>query len=253
MKKNNCVAQMLKNILKILSIFILGVLGGIFANQFLMPYLIKVPFFSNFYNYIEPAPIYINKTEKIIIQENIALRNAIEKVEKSVIGVKTTTKKGKSLEGSGLILTSDGLAITLAELAPKDGNTALYFEGKKLNYKIIKRDLEENLALIKIDGNNLPTAGFGNLDKLKLGERVFLVGAMFEGSGVEDIKKIANEGIIKYIENNSIQTNVFEKRAQGSALFDIEGNFLGLNQTAQHVGEEITTIPVSKVKQFANL
>lgn len=237
---------MLKNILKIVGIFILGILGGIFGSQILWPYFVEVPLF---YKYgLETSPIYINKTEKIVIQENVALKSAVEKVEKAVIGVQTVTKKGKILEGSGLILTSDGLAITLADLVPKGGDFNFSFEGKEVKYQILKRDLEENLALIKLEENNLATVSFGNFDKIKLGERIFLVGVIFEK---EEIKKFTNEGIIKYFSQNLIQTNIFEKRAPGSALFDIEGNVLGLN----YLDEEgkVNAIPVSNLRKFANL
>ncbi len=237
---------MLKKILKIIGIFILGIFGGIFADQILWPYFVERPLF---YQYrLEPNPIYINKTEKIIIQENIALKNAIEKVEKTALGVRTENKKGKFLEGSGLILTSDGLSVTLADLVPKGGNFNFFFEGKKVKAQILKRDLKENLALIKIGENNLPTSGFGNLDKIKLGERVFLVETIFEK---EKPKKMANEGIIKYLDENSIQTNIFEKKAAGSPLFDIEGNALGLNQVNEN--GEVVAIPISKLRKFANL
>jgi serine protease Do len=233
-----------QTILKLIGVFILGILGGIFGSQILGPYLVEVPFF---YLYREPPPIYINKTEKIIIQENTALINAIEKVEKAIIGVKAVTKKGRVLEGSGLIMTSDGLAVTLADLVPQGANFSFYFEGKKLEYQILKRDSKKNLALIKIEENNMPTASFGNFDKTKPGERVFLVGTIFEK---EEPKKITNEGIIKYFGDDLIQTNIYEKRAAGSALFDIEGRVLGLNQTTD---EEVSAIPISKLKEFANL
>jgi S1-C subfamily serine protease len=247
---------MLKNIFKIFGVFILGVLGGIWGSQILQPYLLEQFFF---YKYGLPSPpIYINKTEKIVIQENVALKNAVEKIEKAVIGVKTITKKGKILEGSGLILTSDGLVITLAHLVPKGGDFNFYFDGKEVKYQILKRDLKENLALIKFEENGLPTAGFGNLEKLKLGERAFLVGVIFApvrdgvSNGVkEEARKFTNEGIVKYFEENSIETNISEKRASGSILFDIEGNILGLNYLDQE--GRVMTIPVSKLRKFANL
>lgn len=237
---------MLKNILKIIGIFILGIWGGIFGSQILWPFFVEVPLF---YKYgLESSPIYINKTEKIVIQENVALKNAIEKVEKVVIGVRTVTKKGKVLEGSALILTSDGLAITLADLVPKGGDFNFYFEGKKLKYQILKRDLKKNLALIKLEENNLPTASFGNFEKIKLGERVFLIGVIFEK---EQPKKLTNEGLIKYFSQNLIQTNIFEKGAAGSALFDIEGNILGLNYIDET--REVSAILVTNLRKFANL
>ncbi|MBU4299092.1 serine protease [Patescibacteria group bacterium] len=230
---------MLKNIFKIIGIFVLGILGGILGGIFAQN--------SFFYKYNpEPAPVYINKTEKIVIQENIALKNAIGKVEKTVIGIRTETKKGKFLEGSGLILTSDGLFVTLAELVPKGGSFNFFFEGKKVKAQILTR--KEDLALIQLEEKNLPTASFGNLAQIKLGERVFLVGVIFEK---EEPKKMVNEGIIKYVNENLIQTNIFEKKAAGSPLFDIEGNTLGLNYVSET--GEVRTIPISKIRKFANL
>lgn len=237
---------MLKNILKIFGIFILGILGGILGSQILEPYLFEQFFF---YKYGLPSPpVYINRTEKIIIQENVAIINAVEKVKKAVIGVKTVTQKGEILEGAGLILTSDGLAITLADLVPKGGDFDFYFDKEKLKYQILKRDLKENLALIKLEGKNLPTVSFGNLEKLKLGERVFLIGVIFEK---EEPRKFTNEGIVKYFEENSIETNIFEKKAAGSCLFDIEGNVLGLNELNKE--GEVSAIPVTNLRKFTNL
>ena len=110
----------MKTLLKILAIFILGIFGGIFADQILWPYFVEKPLF---YQYrLEKNPIYVTEKKEIRIQENTALTDAIEKVEKAVIGVRTKTGSGKFLAGSGLILTSDGLVVTLADLVPQGSN-----------------------------------------------------------------------------------------------------------------------------------
>ncbi len=84
------------------------------------------------------------------------------------------------------------------------------------------------------------------MGKLKLGERVFLVGTEFEKQGV---KKIVNEGIVKSFDEESIETNISEKNTlSGSSLFDIEGNVLGLN-TIDTTGNVIS-IPITKIKEF---
>lgn len=238
---------MLKNIFKILAIFIIGMGGGIFADQILWPYFVERPLF---YQYrLEQAPIYLTERKEIYIQENLALKNAIEKVEKSVVGVRTKTKTGKILEGSGLILTTDGLLVTLAELVPS-GSVFNFFVDKELSsFQILKREPKENLALIKLEKTNLPTVGFADLEKLKLGERVFLVGAVFEKA---EIKKVVNEGIVKSFDQNSIETNIFEKNIlAGSPLFDIEGKVLGINLIDKE--GKVITIPISQIRKFAGL
>lgn len=235
---------MLKNILKALIIFIIGIAGGIFADQIFWPYFVERPLF---YQYrLEQSPVYVTERKEVTVQENVALRNAIEKVEKVVVALRTKTKAGKVIEGSGLVVTSDGLVVTLADLVPADSNFSFFWEGKSLSFQILKRDLQANLALIKIGETNLPTTGFANLEKIRLGERVFLVGIIFERGNPQ---RIVNEGIIKSLDENLIKTNIFEKTTlAGSPLFNIEGNVLGLN-TIDKEGKVIT-IPISKIKKF---
>jgi len=238
----------LKNTLKVIGIFILGVFGGIFADQILWPYFIERPLF---YQYrLEQSPVYVTERKEITVRENVALSNAVEKVEKVVIGVRTEGKTGKILEGSGLIVTSDGLVVTLAELVPQGSTFSFFVDGKLVSFQILKRDLKENLALVKVEKANLPTVGFANLEKIKLGERVFLVGLIFENQKITPPGLVVNEGIIKSFNENLIQTNITEEIfLQGSPLFNIEGEVLGIN-TIDKDGKVIT-IPVSKIKTFA--
>lgn len=237
---------MIKNLLKILLFFVLGIFGGIFADQILWPFFVERPLF---YQYrLEKNPIYLTETKEITIQENVAMTDAIEKVERVVIGVKTKTKAGKNLEGSGLILTSDGLAVTLAELVPQGSTFSFFVDGELTAAQILKRDLKENLALIKIEKTNLSTVGFFNFEKLKLGERVFLIGVIPPPNGGWTV----NEGIVKNFNADSVETNIFEKSAiSGSPLFDIEGNVLGLNKI--NSAGEIISIPITKIKSFSGL
>jgi len=237
---------MSKNILRILGFFAVGMTGGIFGQQVLWPYFVERPFFEK---YGLSQPVYVTEIKEVIIQENVALENAIEKNEKIVVGIKTKTPNGEILEGSGLIVTSDGLIITLADLVPKGSAFYFFVEQKPVSYQILKRDLENNLALIKLEKTSLPTASFADLDKIKLGQRVFLVGAIFEGSTTQSS---VNEGIIKNFDENSINTYIVEKNTlSGSTLFNIEGEVLGIN-TINPEGI-IITIPISIIKTFTGL
>lgn len=233
----------MKNILKFLAIFILGIFGGIFGSQILWPLLVERPLFYQ-YN-LGQNPVYVTEKKEVIIQENTALADAIDKVGGVAVGVKTKNSQGKTVEGSGLILTSDGLAVTLADLVPQ-GSTLVFVAGEQVSFQILKRDLKTNLALIKLEKKDLPTAGFADPDKVKLGERVFLVGTVFDKAVIAEA---VNEGVVKKISGDSIETNIIEKsNLAGSPLFDIEGNVLGLN-TVDKDGR-VASIPISKIKSF---
>jgi S1-C subfamily serine protease len=237
---------MAKNILKIIAFFIIGMAGGIFSTQIFWPYFVERPLF---YKYgLEQTPVYVTERKEVTIQENTALQDAIEKTEKTVVGIKTQLKNGIILEGSGLIVSSDGLIVTFAGLVPQGAQINLFWEGKTPSYQILKRDLKENLALIKMENSsNVSTPGFADLDKIKLGERVFLLGIIFEKDG--SLNKITNEGIIKTFDDNLIQTNIFEKNTLlGSPLFDIEGKVLGLN-TIDKEGK-VAAVSIKKIRTF---
>ena len=68
---------MFKNILKILAVFIVGTAGGVFADKILL----------NRYK-AEQGPVYVTEKKEVTnyIQENIALREAAEKVGKIQYG-----------------------------------------------------------------------------------------------------------------------------------------------------------------------
>jgi len=217
-------------------------IGGIFSSQILWPYFVED-------QSLEQGPVYLTETKQIYIQENVALVNAIEKAEKTVVAVKTQAQTGKILQGSGLIVTSDGLMVTLAELVPYGSSFGFFVDDKQVSFQILKRDLKENLALIKILDSSSATASFARLEKLKMGERVFLIGAVFEE---ETPSKLVNEGIVKAFDENLIQTSIIESSLlAGSPLFNIEGEILGIN-TIDSEGR-VDTIPVSKIRAFVGM
>jgi S1-C subfamily serine protease len=240
----------LKKIFYLFIIFLIGMGGGIFAEEIFWPYFVERPLF---YQYrLDKNPIVVKETQKIVIQENTALKEAIQKVDKVVIGVQTLTSEGKLLEGSALILTNDGLALTLAELVPLNSKARFFSQEGELEFQILKRDPKENLILLKIKGTGFSTAGFGDLEKLKIGERVFLLGVVFEQGRTIKIKKIVNEGIIKTFNENLIQTNIKENfKVKGSPLFDIEGKVLGINLINKE--GQVEAIPITKIRSFTGI
>jgi len=235
---------MLKNIFRIIVIFVIGMVGGIFADQILWPYLGEDPFF---YEYQQAkVPVSLIEKNEITIQENVALQEAVERVEKAVVGIRTKTKDGKTISGSGIVVTSDGLIVTLAELVPREGDFVFFVDGKTPDWQILKRDVKNNLVLIKVEEKDLATVGFADFNGLKLGERVFLVGVIFPES--EPIK-IVNEGIVKYLTEDYIRTNIFENNTlTGSPLFNIKGELLGLNTIDSQA--RVTAIPINTIREF---
>lgn len=232
---------------KFFFILIAGALGGVVFQALILPYLATKDYFKEFgfVKILTEREVNIYPTDEVIIQENTALQKAVERVDKVVVGVRAQSKQGKITEGSGLILTTEGDVVTLGDILPKGYDFSFFWEGEKLPFKI--SEVGENLVKVKIEKTNLPTVPFADLEKIKLGQRVFLVGIIFEKG---QPRKIVNEGIIKTFDENFIRTNIFEKSTlAGSPLFDIEGNVLGLN-TIDREGKVIT-ISIKKIKEFS--
>ena len=225
---------MTKKIFRVLAFFLLG-LGGGLASQFLFPYIFKTSLVS------------IVRKEEVRIEENTALQNAVDKMGNTIVGIKTKLGTGSLIQGTGLILSSDGLILTLADLIPQGNIFSIFLNDKEeTRYQVLKRDFKNNLALIKIEEKDLPSAPFADFEKIKLGERVFLIGAVFDKG---KLTKEVNEGVIKGITDSYLKTNMQESYLlEGSPLFNIEGKLLGLN----YINEKgmVLSIPVSKIREF---
>lgn len=234
----------------IVGILLLGALGALLFNVFVMPYLLTDSYFEKFQfvKDFKNGKIVINSKEQIYIQENVALENAIEKVSKSVVAIQVTTSTGSSYFGSGLIITSDGSIVTLASLTPKGSKFNIFINGEKTDFKVQKTDYKNNLTLIKIEQNNLPTVGFASFDKIKLGQRVFLTA--FSSTKITD--RLANEGIVKSFNEDIIKTNISEKSIiTGSPLFNIYGELVGLNYIDSD--NKVSAVPINTIKTFLEL
>lgn len=79
--------------------------------------------------------------------------------------------------GSGVIISKDGYIVTNNHVV--DGATEITVtlnDRKNYKAKIIGTDVNTDLAIIKIDGNNLPVMSIGNSDDVHLGQWVLAIG-----------------------------------------------------------------------------
>lgn len=235
-------------IVRVVFIFILGLMGGIFGSQILWPLLVERPLF---YRYrLEQAPTYTTQRNEIVVQENVALVQALDQAKKKIVGIRAVTGTGRVILGSGLILTSDGFVVTLNDLVPQGAAVSFMLDGQEVSYEILKRDIKNNLALIKLQKAGLSTAGFADGESLKLGQRVFFAALAVGGKGEEFSETLlANEGVIRTITEDAIETNIFEDSlVRGSPLFTIDGHIVGLT-TLDRTGR-VVAVPSTVIRQF---
>lgn len=234
---------MLKRIFAVLFIFFIGAIGGLWSQAFLLPYIAANPEFKDmqFVKDWNSRTTIVNQTSEVIINQDEAVERGIETARNIVVGVRSTA----GTAGSGLIVTSDGLIVTWASFVPAGFTATVLFEnGESFPAQVIKRDLVNNLALLKIEKSGLHTTRFS--DDVRIGNRVFLVGMLFEVNGVQ---ATANEGIITVVNETIIQTNISERSIlDGSSLFDIEGRVVGL--TYMNREGKVSAISFNVLREF---
>lgn len=144
--------------------------------------------------------------------------------------VQTPKKEGS---GSGVIISSDGYIVTNNHVVDgADELTVTMNDNKEYSARIIGTDKTTDLALIKIDGKNLPTLPIGDSDKLKVGEWVLAVGNPFNlnstvTAGIISAKarSLGANGIESFIQTDA----AINAGNSGGALVNTQGELVGIN------------------------
>lgn len=245
---------MSKFVYYILGIFFVGMIGGVFGSQIVWPLLVERPLF---YKYkLSQTPTYITETKEVFIQENVALKESIEKVKDTVVAVRSKNLAGRVREGSGLILTSDGLILTLNELLPRGGEFVFIVANAKepAKYQILKRDPKNNLALVKLELDGLPVVEFSQPEDIWLGKRIFALQAYAKAieANANSFGRVfkVSEGIVSSLSQELIESTIISE-FRGAPVFDVTGNLIGLSYTSSD--NKLMIIPVTILKSFAGL
>ncbi|PTW51267.1 MULTISPECIES: Do family serine endopeptidase [Rhodovulum] len=135
--------------------------------------------------------------------------------------------------GTGFIVSQDGKIVTNAHVVDgADSVTVTLSDGRSFDGKVLGADTASDIALVSIDGQNLPHVDFGSSDALKVGQPVVAMGNPF-GLGqtvtsgiVSALGRDINSGPF----DNFIQTDAaINKGNSGGPLFNEEGEVVGIN------------------------
>ncbi len=158
--------------------------------------------------------------------------------------VQTPKREGA---GSGVIISSDGYIVTNNHVVEgADELTVTLDDNREFSARIIGTDKTTDLALIKIDGKDLPTLTIGDSNELKVGEWVLAVGNPF------NLKSTVTAGIVSAkartigVSPNSVESFIQTDAAinagnSGGALVNTKGELVGINamlvsQTGSYAG-----------------
>jgi len=138
--------------------------------------------------------------------------------------------------GTGFVISPDGYIVTNNHVIEEVDSIRVAFEsGKEYDAEIIGADPRSDLALLKVEADNLPTVKLGRSDRLKVGEWVLAIGSPFGFDYSVTAGIVSAKGRSLPTEENEnyvpfIQTDVaINPGNSGGPLFNLDGEVVGIN------------------------
>lgn len=214
---------------------------------------------------VTPAVVYIRTTYSD--QSENDKQGRMQQLFGDMFGQRMRPSGPQMASGSGVIISPDGYIVTNNHVVEKAAKIDIVTnDHQTFQAKVIGTDPNTDLALIKIDGHNLPIVKLGNSDNVKVGEWVLAVGNPFKltstvtagivsakGRGLNLIGNQDNEddqnpfGRTQYQTqqpklNKAIESFIQTDAAinpgnSGGALVNTNGELIGINSAiASHTG-----------------
>lgn len=248
---------------RLLSVMILGAVGAfsapvspVFAQPAVATPSAALPDFTDLVDKVGPAVVNIRTTErtKMGAQGNGGLPPGMDDPEmqeffRRFFGVPIPRQQPEAPRGrrqapqqqqeeevprgvgSGFIISPDGYVLTNAHVV--EGADEVYVtltDKREYKAKIIGSDKRTDVALVKIEGSNLPRLNFGDSNKLRVGEWVIAIGSPF------GLDNTVTAGIISAKARDTgdylplIQTDVAVNPGNsGGPLINMRGEVIGIN------------------------
>ena len=249
----------IKNKIFILPILLIGVIFGYFLNHF--------------------SDLKEVVADDLFFSEQTATVRAIQKVSPSVVNIavykkdininlntgKTTEEKVKKGLGTGFIISNDGYLVTNKHVIEFGEEENLEYniildQGKSYEAKLIDKDPVNDLAILKIDADNLPFVELGDSEKVQVGSSVIVIGnamGRYQNSVTKGIISGLGRSIVASdkVGNSESLDNIIQTDAEinignsGGPMIDLHGKVIGISvamdQTADSIG---FAIPINDVK-----
>ena len=208
--------------------------------------------------------------ENLDAPQGLPASEVYKKCSKSVVGV-FVVREGFSIFsgpmqsqvlGSGIIIKSNGYILTNAHVVEgcdQNSDISVTFCDKpddKIKAKLIGRDRSTDIAIIKIDKNNLEAIALGDSSKLEIGEQVYAIGSPngLQGTITGGMISSLNRKVYDDVwSTNFIQTSApINPGNSGGPLVDSSGRFIGVNTLKTENTEGIGfAIPVNDAVKIA--
>ena len=143
--------------------------------------------------------------------------------------------------GSGLIVGEDGVIITNYHVVARSDETIVtLFDGRRFAAEIVGHDAASDLAVLRIEATDLPTAVWGDSDSVDVGEMIWALGNPF---GLDHtltygiVSAVGRRGVLESPYQEFLQTDAaINPGNSGGPLVDVHGRVMGI--TTAIIGQD---------------
>ena len=165
---------------------------------------------------------------------------SFQKTSPAVVGIKCFSDNDKTLkssEGSGMIISEDGYAITNAHVILNSKTASLISvytaDGKEFNAGVVGFDPRTDIALLKLDdAKGLPFVRFGDTDKLEQGKDILIVG----NPGGMEFQNSMTKGIVSALERDASKKSLAKYIQTDAAINPGNSGGPAVNMYGQVIG-----------------
>lgn len=197
-------------------------------------------------------------------------QNPVEDYFRDFFGEAPPSQRNRSrpqgASGSGVIISADGYIATNNHVVANAENIVVTLnDNREYVARVVGTDPTTDIALVKVEADNLPFMKFGNSDNVRVGQWVLAVGNPFDltstvTAGIVSAKS-RNINILRDQKGMQIEAFIQTDAAvnpgnSGGALVDLKGELIGINTaiatpTGTYAGYSFA-VPVSLVKKVVN-
>jgi len=271
-----------------------GVIGGAFGMGFLSPYISKTSWGQQL---LEQTTSNIT----ISVEEESQTIEVVEKAAPSVVSIVITKEldnfynatgpfdmfddffgfsfpfgqpqaqprqdepkiKQKIGGGTGFIISEDGMILTNKHVVSDEAAeyTVILNDGSEYEAQVLGRDFSNDIAVIKIETNDLPVVELGDSDNLKIGQTVIAI-----GNALAEYSNTVTKGVISGINRDitagdgqgrseaiqeAIQTDAaINPGNSGGPLLNLQGEVIAINTAMSQGGQLVGfAIPINSAKR----
>ncbi len=214
----------------------------------------------------------LSQTIQEVQEKDKTIESVIEEVNESIVGISKLKSAGNTIFledgstkiglGTGMIVSDNGYILTNEHVSGAKYSSCYITLASGKNYQgnVVWSDSDIDLAIVKINANNLKHVALGNSDNIKVGQSVYAIGNPigfeFQRTVTSGIISALNRTIIlEEEEKSSYMGNLIQTDAtinpgnSGGPLINAKGEVIGINSVKITTAEGIGfAIPINTAK-----